>query len=265
MKLVTLKQFPFANASSVINLDTYTQIGNNIQFKAGKFSYSLNLGKDIREFVPATDSSLPIALLPKSIGDVTSDVGSYSLMAYLFYKGYKQGKGIGYYVGYGILGWMGGGILGRMAGNFFAKKYSDAGEVKSPASSTKSEVALPSPSVVESKGKVDLSDADYAKLSALSKSFGNNINANDIKSKVNEMSKSYSPMEKEFASVYFKTIAGVDAQILKANPMQFFEKLEKSFAPLNKKYGEEAISKAAAKVNSDYDKSFPKNPFMPSK
>lgn len=101
------------------------------------------------------------------------------------------------------------------------------------------------------------------KLSAMAKAMGNNISANDIKTNIVNMSKSYTPIEKEFTAVYFGAVSNLDAKKLKANPMLLFsEDMNKQFEPLIKKYGQEAINKASAKVNSDFNKAFPKNPFL---
>ena len=254
MKVVTLKTFPFAKENSVVNISSYTQLGNNILFKSGKFSYSLTLGKDIRAFVPATDSSLPVALLSKPIGDYTSDLGSYSLMAYLFYKGFKQGKGVGYYVGYGILGWIGGGIAGRMLGNLFSNNYTEGSSKPSGTSATEGK-----PSATSASTSLDDSLITTASnnISAIQKQKGNNISGNEVKTKILNFSKNYTAIEKDVLAAFLNMFKKLPAPKKDSKPsdtaFQFLAEMSTAFEPLSKKYSEEEVGKAAEKITKDLD------------
>lgn len=253
MKVVTLKKFPFANENSVVNIGAYAQLGNNIRFKAGKYAYSLFLGQDIRPFVAATDSSLPVALLPKSIGSFTSDLGSYSLMAWLFYRGFKQNKGVGYYIGYGILGWMGGGIVGRMFGNLFSNNYSEAGSKPSGASKTDSKTSATS----ASKSLDDsLITAVSNNISIIQKQKGNNISGNEVKTKILNFSKNYTAIEKDVLAAFlglFKKLPAPKKDSKPSDAFQFLSEMATAFEPLSKKYSEEEVGKAAEKITKDLD------------
>jgi hypothetical protein len=259
MKVVTLKKFPFANENSVVNIGGYAQLGNNIRFKAGKYSYSLFLGQDIRPFVAATDSSLPVALLPKSIGSFTSDLGSYSLMAWLFYRGFKQNKGVGYYIGYGILGWMGGGIAGRMLGNLFSNKYTEAGSKPSGASKADSKISATSSTSSLNDSLITTASNN---ISAIAKKRGNNISGNDVKTKILEASKKYNTIEKDvlaallniFGSEKFAKIDNLPKDQL---GLAFFGLMAESFEPLSKKYSESEVEKAGKKVFKDVEQFLP--------
>lgn len=260
MKVVTLKKFPFANENSVVNIGAYAQLGNNIRFKAGKYAYSLFLGQDIRPFVAATDSSLPVALLPKSIGSFTSDLGSYSLMAWLFYRGFKQNKGVGYYIGYGILGWMGGGIVGRMFGNLFSNNYSEAGSKPSGASKTDSKTS------VTSSLNDSLITTASNNISAIAKKRGNNISGNDVKTKIQEISKSYNTTEKDVLAALLNLFgseknAKIDNLPKDQQGLAFFGLIAEAFEPLSKKYSESEVEKAGKKVFKDVEQFLP----MPKK
>jgi hypothetical protein len=256
MKVVTLKKFPFANENSVVNIPSYTQLGSNIRFKSGKFSYSLTLDKDIRAFSPATDSSLPVALLPKSTGSFTSDLGSFSLMAFLFYRGYKQDKGIGYYIGYGILGWMGGGIAGRMLGNLFSNNYTEAGSQTS-STKTKPTNTTASPSL----NNAFITTASN-KLSELAKKSGNNISGGEIKSKVLEVSKGYTPIQKDILASLLGLMSSMEVASDKKDAQAIFYKMTEVFEPLSKKYSQSDLELATEKVMGDFEKILPKDLFF---
>jgi hypothetical protein len=259
-KFVALKKLPFAEANTVFSPDGYLLLLNDLTFNAGKLKYNLKLGVDFRNFIEGKDDSLPVSNVPKSTDDLISDIGSYGAMAYVVYTGYKQGKGIGYYAGYGFLGWALGGAVGRLVGKIFLKEYTgDVAEV----SQSKEATTENKPKAISGALDENFLNKTSEKLSAIAKVMGNNISAKDIKTNIVNMSKSYTPIEKEFTAVYFGAVSNLDAKKLKANPMLLFsDDMNKQFEPLIKKYGQEAINKASAKVNSDFDKAFPKNPFL---
>jgi hypothetical protein len=154
------------------------------------------------------------------------------------------------YIGLGIAAALG-------VGYYFWKK-SKGGEIKLSVPTKENK-----PTAISGTLDENSLNKTSEKLSAIAKVMGNNISANDIKTNIVNMSKSYTPIEKEFTAVYFGAVSNLDAKKLKSNPMLLFsEDFNKQFEPLIKKYGQEAVNKASAKVNSDFDKAFPKNPFL---
>jgi len=259
MKVVTLKNFPFAKANSVVDMSNgYTKIMDNLKFKSGKFKYNLNFGTDIREFVPATDSSLPVAYLSKTTGDLTSDLGALSLIAFLYYRGYKQGKGVGYYVGYGILGWMGGGLAGRAIGDIFSSNYTGSSSEKTDTSSTNTSSSTNDTTTTANNTSYDLTDSLLKnaanKMSSEAKKAGNNISPLLAKTTLLVVSKNYTQLEKDVLAAILSIMLLPEEN----DVMKYIKQTEGVFSPLIKKYSETSVKSATQKVNTDMQSAFKK-------
>lgn len=123
-KIVLLKEMPLAPINTVVKLDDgFTQWGDELKFKSGKYKYELKSGTDFRDFDASKDSTLTEKNAPAPISAYVGYALAIAAVGGALYFGHKKGKGKGWIAGVAIVGALAAQIGGRMAGSAIMPKY----------------------------------------------------------------------------------------------------------------------------------------------